>query len=91
MPSINQLKHNKMITKKQINAYTYDSLGDKARLNVIFWMSSNFEPLDYEKEDGTIGYDYWEDMPEEYIQEHCEINGFLFNKEGEPVHHLIIN
>jgi hypothetical protein len=73
----------------KINTYQFEELNDKAKLNVIFWMSSNFEALDYEKEDGTIGYDYWEDMQEEDIQEHCEVNGYLFTEYGDPIHYLI--
>ena len=73
----------------KINTYQFEELNNKAKLNIICWMSTNFEPLDYEKEDGSIGYDYWEDMPEEYIQEHCEINGYLFTEYGDPIHYFI--
>ena len=73
----------------KINGYKFEELTDKAKQNVLYWIVETFDPLEYEKEDGTIGFDYWEDMQEEYIQEHCEINGYLFTEYGDPIHYFI--
>jgi len=73
----------------KINTYQFEELTDKAKEKVIYWMSSTFEPLDYEKEDGTIGYEYWDEVDEEYIKETCEINNYIFTHYGDPIHHLI--
>lgn len=73
----------------KINGYKFEELTDKAKQNVLYWIVETFDPLEYEKEDGTIGFDYWEDMQEEYIQEECEINGYLFTEYGDPIHDFI--
>jgi len=73
----------------KINTYQFEELTDKAKEKVIYWMSTTFEPLDYEKDDGTIGYEYWDNVDEEFIQETCEINEYIFTKYGDPIHHII--
>ena len=75
-----------------ITAYTIDELGEIGIYNALMWLDES--PLDYEKEDGTIGYDYffdlwYEDNEKEYVIEHCEMNKYLFDDSGKPIHHLI--
>ena len=78
----------KMKTYK-IDAYKFEELNHEAKLNVVFWMTSTFEPLEYERLDGSIGYDYWDEADVEYIEDFCKINGHLFSKNGDPIHKLI--
>ncbi len=74
----------------KVNAYEYSELDEEAKNEVVHWLDQH--PLDYETEDengNTIReIEYFSDMEEEDIQEHCEINEYLFNKNGECVHHL---
>ena len=76
----------------KVNAYEYSELNQVSKHKVIIWLDQ--DPIDYETEDehgNTIReIDYFSDMEEEEIQEHCEMNEYLFNKYGECVHHLEI-
>jgi hypothetical protein len=56
----------------------------------LFGFSNLFK--EYEKENGSFGYSYYSelDKKDEYIiVEMCEMNNYLFNLHGEPIHHLI--
>tara|TARA_A100001201_G_scaffold32785_5_gene35278 strand:+ start:1332 stop:1580 length:249 start_codon:yes stop_codon:yes gene_type:complete len=76
----------------KVNAYEFNELNQKAKNEVVNWLDQH--PLDYETEDeqGNIikEYQYFYDMEEIDIIEHCEMNEYLFNKYGEPIHHLEI-
>jgi hypothetical protein len=76
----------------QVNAYEYQELNQDAMFKVKLWLDEI--PFEYETgeidENGKsiIKYDYaseWEDID---IVEHCEVNGYLFDKWGNCVHHL---
>ena len=70
-----------------INAYEYHELKPNAQYNVIVWLDT--DPLEYwhdDSEESTA--EYFSNMSTEDIQEHCEANGYLFDDEGRPVHHL---
>ena len=74
----------------KVNAYEYNELSTDAKTKVIHWLDEL--PLDYETEDenGNIKteYEYFSDMEEEDIHEHCEANEYLFTKYGDRIHHL---
>jgi hypothetical protein len=72
----------------KINTYQFEELTDKAKQNVLYWIAKTFDPLEYEKEDGTFGYQYWDDIDDEYVQDTCEANEYVFTYEGTPIHHL---
>ena len=76
----------------KVNAFEFKELNQNAKNEVIHWLDQ--DPLDYETEDeqgNTIKeLEYYSDMEEEDIQEHCEINEYLFNKLGKCIHHLEI-
>lgn len=74
-----------MIVK--IRAYKYKELDEHRQFKVAVWLDE--WPLDYEDEDGETHWEYFTDMTKEDIAEHCEANEYLFNKFGEPIHHLI--
>ena len=74
-----------MIVK--IRAYRYRELDEHRQFKVAVWLDE--WPIDYEDEDGKTHWEYFTDMTKEDISEHCEANGYLFNKFGEPIHHLI--
>ena len=69
-----------------VQAYQYHELNQKAKDNVCSWLDEY--PFDYEDEDGNLITQYFIDMEEEDIQEHCESNEYLFSDKGEPIHHL---
>lgn len=74
-----------------IMAFNYHELTDKAKHRASLWLDEI--PFDYEDvdEDGniTINYDYFSEWDEETQKEYCEINGYLFDKNGRCIHHLI--
>jgi hypothetical protein len=73
---------------KYIDFYEFKDLDDKAKSNVIYWLDRS--PQEYEKEDGSFGYNYYCDLSKDehyIIEEMCEINGYLFDYRGEPIHH----
>ena len=76
----------------KVNAYEYSELKQDAKNEVIHWLDEI--PLDYETEDEQgntiIEYEYFSDMEDIDIIEHCEINEYLFDKFGNCVHHLEI-
>ena len=88
-----------------IEAFNFQDLNEKAKEKVIYWLDLypveyeycklfGFSNLfkEYEKENGSFGYSYYSelDKKDEYIiVEMCEMNNYLFNLHGEPIHHLI--
>ena len=73
-----------------IDAYKIYELNGKALIHALHWLDEF--PLEYEKEDGTFGYDYYSDIWEsdkDYVIEYCVINDYLFDKYGQPIHHLL--
>jgi hypothetical protein len=78
-----------MILSVSINAYQYEDLTlHEAKKKVIDWL--NNYPLEFEREDGTMGYTYFSDDSEDDIIDHCNINGYLFDKNGNPIHQLTL-
>jgi hypothetical protein len=78
----------------KINAYEYNELNDKAKFQAKLWLDEI--PLDYDTgeidENGKpiIKNEYLGDWSDEEINEHCELNNYLFDKWGNCVHHLDI-
>jgi hypothetical protein len=75
----------------KINAYRYQDLDNDAKKEVIYWLDYN--PQEYEKEDGTFGYSYYGDLgkdDEHIIIEMCDMNNYLFDKNGNPIHQLTL-
>lgn len=73
-----------------IEAFNFQDLNDDAKQKVINWL--DLYPVEYEKENGSFGYSYYSDLNKEdeyIIVEMCEMNNYLFNQYGEPIHHLI--
>ena len=78
----------------QVNAYEYQELNQDAMFKVKLWLDEI--PFEYETgeidENGKsiIKYDYASEWGDRDIIEHCEVNGYLFDKYGDPIHHLEI-
>ena len=72
-----------------IKAYKYKELDKHHQFKVAVWLDE--WPIDYEDENGEIHWECFTDMTNEDVAEHCEANEYLFNKFGEPIHHLIEN
>lgn len=74
----------------KVNAYEYSELNTDAKREVVYWLDQF--PLDYETEDEQgntiIEYEYFSDMEDIDIIEHCEANEYLFDKFGKCIHHL---
>jgi len=66
---------------KTFGIYSYDELNDDGKLNVVYWLNEG--PLiEYETENGEFKYQYWDELDDEAIAEHCEINGYEFLEDG---------
>ena len=69
-----------------IDAYEYHELKPTAQAEVIYWLDT--DPWEFQNDKGETLYRNCSDVTEEEIREHCEANGYLFDDEGRPVHHL---
>jgi hypothetical protein len=70
-----------------IKAYKYEDLDHQSQWDALVWLDEC--PLDYEDENGETKWEYFTEMETQDVIEHCEANEYLFNKFGEPIHHLI--
>ena len=71
----------------QIEGYNFKELNEKAKQRVIRWIDEY--PMEYQNDNGETIYRYFADGSENDVIEHCEINGYIFNIFGEPIHHVI--
>jgi hypothetical protein len=71
----------------QIEGYIFNQLSNKAKQRVIRWIDEY--PMEYQNDNGETIYRYFADGSENDVNEHCEINGYIFNVYGEPIHHII--
>jgi hypothetical protein len=69
-----------------IEGYDYAELNQEAKTSVKHWLDES--PIEVENDRGEFELDYFSDMTDEDIQEHCEANGYLFARNGRPIHHL---
>jgi hypothetical protein len=65
---------------KTIKIYSFEELSEEAKENVVYWL--DFNPLEYETENGEFEYLYFIDMEEIEIQCHCDMNGYEFLEDG---------
>ena len=65
----------------KVNAYSYTELSDESKHRAIVWLDEC--PLDYDE-----GIEYFSDMLDEDVGEHCDINEYCFDSFGDPIHHL---
>lgn len=77
-----------MISYGLVEVYEFRDLDEKAKRKVMYWLDEH--PLDYENDEGGISYEYFSDMDEMQIIEHCDCNEYKFDKRGNPIHHLIL-
>jgi hypothetical protein len=76
----------------KINAYEFKELNQDAKHTALLWLDEF--PLEYETEElneqgkPILKNEYFSDWLEEEVQEHCEMNNYLFSKQGKCVHHL---
>lgn len=79
-----------------IEGFQYCELDSKAKHKVLVWLDE--VPIEYEEEivndKGEVEYVpeymYFSDLEEDDIQDHCYMNGYLFDKHGKPIHNLIL-
>ena len=75
-----------------IEGFQYKELPTKAQRKVLEWLDDH--PFDYETEDDEgntmTRYEYPSDWTTDEVQEHCEMNEYLFDRLGEPIHHLVL-
>ena len=77
----------------KIEAYKYQELDDKAKEKYIYKMWDY--PFEYEVDDADengnpiFKYEYFGDWELSEQIDFCECNEYLFDKYGNPIHHLI--
>ena len=78
----------------QVNAYEYKELNQDAQFKVKLWLDEcpfEYETDELDKEEKHIlKTEYISDWDDDSIQEHCEVNGYLFDRFGNCIHHLNI-
>lgn len=77
-----------MILSVSIYAYEFEDLNNEAKQKVIYWLDQ--DPLEFEREDGSMGYQYFSEGSENDIKDHCFINNYRFDKYGNPIHQLTL-
>ena len=77
----------------KIQAFKFHQLNNDAKSRVINWLDELPIECEDEDEQGNIinTIEYFSDMQEGEIEEHCEMNEYLFSKYGDCVHHLQID
>ena len=76
----------------KINAYEFKELNKDAKHIALMWLDE--DPIEYETEEldeqgkPILKNEYFSEWLEEEVQEHCEVNGYLFSKYGQFIHHL---
>jgi len=75
-----------------IEGFQFIELDDRAKSKVLVWLDE--VPIEYEEEDGegniVTMYTYFSELDEVDIQDHCFMNGYLFDKNGKTIHNLIL-
>lgn len=75
-----------------IEGFQYIELSDKAKRKVEIWLDE--VPMEYEteNEEGNIvtEYEYLSELSELEIQDRCELNEYLFNRDGRPIHQYVL-
>ena len=77
-----------MTSYVMIEGFQYKELSVMAQRKVLQWLDE--APIDTETYDGQVGYEYPSDWTTDEVQEHCEMNEYLFNRLGEPIHHIVL-
>jgi hypothetical protein len=70
-----------------VNAYTFLELSEKAKQKVLLWLDEF--PLEYEDEDGNIQTQYFYELEPNDIEDHCSLNGYLFDIHGNAIHDIL--
>ena len=76
----------------KINAYEFKELNKDAKHIALTWLDEH--PIEYETKEldeqgkPILKNEYFSEWLEEEVQEHCEVNGYLFSKYGQCIHHL---
>ena len=65
---------------KIIGIYKYNELSEDAKENVVYWL--NKYPIEYETDEGVFQYQYYDELDDEDVSEHCEMNGYEFLEDG---------
>jgi hypothetical protein len=64
-----------------IRIYKFDELSWDAKENVVYWLNTEQEPIEYENDEGC-GCLYYDELDDAEIADHCEINGYEFLEDG---------
>jgi len=70
-----------------IAGFNFLELTSSAKAKALAWLDDC--PVEYETEEGGILFDYPSEWEEADIDEHCQINEYIFDKRGNPIHNLI--
>ena len=71
-----------------IEGFQYTELPTKAQRKVLEWLDE--DPIPTTAHDGSTGWEYPSDWTTDEVQEHCMMNEYLFDRTGDPIHHLVL-
>ena len=82
---------NNIIKIVKIRAYKYQELDSKGKAKVIYQMNEIPFDSEFENDNGELitEYDYFGDWDLSDQIDFCDINEYLFDRYGNPIHHLI--
>ena len=69
--------------KITIDAYDYNDLNEAGKASVRIWLDEY--PIEVENDKGEFEFRYFADMTDADIDEHCQINDYVFTKYGTPI------
>lgn len=70
-----------------IEGFQYTELSVKAQRKVLEWLDEH--PIDDEGNTATR-YEHPSDWTTDEVQEYCMVNEYLFDRYGDPIHHLVL-
>ena len=73
-----------------IEGFQYTELPTKAQRKVLEWLDECPIDIETKEYDGQVSYEYPSDWTTDEVQEHCMMNGYLFDRTGDPIHHLVL-
>lgn len=75
-----------------IEGFEFKELSPAAKSRVLRWLDESPMEYEVENEEGkyVMQYEYFSDLDEVDVQEHCLINEYLFNKDGRPIHQYVL-
>jgi hypothetical protein len=75
-----------------IEGFQFVELEGMARHRALTWLDRELLEFEDVDDDGKVvqQFVYISELEPQDIQDHCFMNGYIFNNDGRPIHHLIL-